>query len=95
MDAIQCLGGRVALGDLPGLSLEGDGALVEREAVEVGAVDRGEGLEPVECSCILEDLRVHGHGHGGAEDAGAAAGTLLGHANVWGAVRAGEELGTP
>jgi hypothetical protein len=46
------------LGQRPGPALQRDGAGVARQAVEVRAVEAGEGFEPVERAGLLEGLGV-------------------------------------
>src|SRR5258708_22670016 len=60
------------------LGLQGDALFVGRQAVEAGAVQRGEGFELVERVLLHEDLGIDLHSHRRIEDAGAAAGAFLG-----------------
>ena len=75
-----------------GRGLQGDALLVGRQAVEARAVQRGEGLEPVERVLLGEDLGIDLHRHRRVEDAGAAAGAFLGVGGVRRGVGAEEEL---
>src|SRR4029077_16364496 len=67
---------------------EGDGRLVARQAVEVGAVERGERLKLVQRTGGLESLGVQRDAGVRGENAGAAARGFLGAARMRGAVRA-------
>src|SRR5437879_187982 len=73
--------------------LEGDGAFVQRKAIEARPALRCDRLQPVERAFVLEHARVALQGMGRVEDAGAAAGRLLGIARVRRAVGAEEEPG--
>ena len=71
---------------------QGDGVGVFRQAVEAGAVFRGEGFEFVEHADLLEGFGVELDGGGGAEHAGAAAGIFFGVLRVRRGVGAEEEF---
>ena len=66
-------------------------AVVARQAVEVRAEFRGEGLQPRQHAGLLEGLGIQLDAGMGGVDAGAAAGVLLGVARVRRAVGAEEE----
>ena len=72
--------------------LQGDALLVGRQPIEARAVQRGEGLQPVERAFLGEDLGIDLHRHRRVEDAGAAAGAFLGVGGVRRGVGAEEEL---
>ena len=79
------------LGHRPGLAPQRDGAGVARQAVEVGAVEAGEGFEPVERAGRVEGLGVQLERAERRVAAGAAAGVLLQVRGVRRAVGAEEE----
>src|ERR1700730_7678620 len=75
----QLLGAeRIACRHFPRLLHQGDRCTVTRQAIEVGTVAGGEGLEPLERAGRLEGLRVQLDGGVRAEDACAAARPFLG-----------------
>ena len=71
---------------------QGDGVGVFGQAVEAGAVFRGEGFEFVERTDLLEGFGIELDGGGGAEHAGAAAGVFFGVLRVRRGVGAEEEF---
>src|SRR5581483_7886561 len=72
--------------------LQGDALLVGRQAIEARTVQRGKGLELVERVLLHENLGVELQRHRRVEDAGAAAGALLGVRGMRCGVGAEEEL---
>ncbi len=71
---------------------QGDGALVERQAVETRPEFRRESFQPVERPFLLEGQRVALQRRRGAEDAGAAAGAFLVVPGMRGGIGAEEEF---
>ena len=69
-----------------------DRTLVERQAVETGAVLGGEGFEAVESAFFIEERRIAFEREGRVEDAGAAAGGFLRVPRVRRAVGAEENV---
>jgi len=80
------------LGNLDFGTLEPDGLLVHRQAVEARTVERGECLELVERAFLLEHRRIALERIGRVEDPRAAAGGFLRRASMRRAVGAEEEI---
>ena len=90
-DRDGAVGGVDAAGVFGCVAAQGDARLVWRQAVESGAVERGEGFEVVESAVFFEDLREDRESVGRGEAAGTAAGLQFGAIGMRRAVGAEKE----